>query len=382
MQFAIGKKKELATEGYILAFMELKAGDIILERQYNFVSNTISKYTNSHYSHAMIYDGNTIMEATRDGGVFSKVPNRFFVENECDLKILRFKGSLPQYVIERIVSYAGEVVGAAYSVPEAMKTADLSQIKSGNKKIKQLKPGDLKILQKNSKQQFCSRLVAQCYERANIQLVDNIRYCSPGDIERSLLLEEIKGLVFKASPQELLHAQSGNCHPKHVVNTVKWVKNAKKILKKSGREAETINEIYQEVIRLGNHKVDKLIRNEMIASGYTTDYKDDEHENPYRYKVSLFEEKIIAGEIDYDTEIDKEIKIHKKYSINYETLIDYHSKYPLNILECEIELYKNLLLTIKRRLLVIQECHSRIPNHSSLIQDAMRISNEISALGI
>lgn len=372
MGIQISKEKKLATEGYILDFMNLKPGDIVLERQHKTESNIIAKYTKSHYSHAMIYDGTTLMEATMDGGVFSKVPNRFFVVHEMDLKVLRLKKPIPSYAIEKIVSYAGEVVGSAYSVPEAMKAATILKVK----------PGDLKLLQKSCKRQFCSRLVAQCYERANILLVNNVQYCSPGDLERSDLLEEVQGLIFKASPEQMLHAQSGSFHSKHVINTVKWVKEAKKILKKSDREAETINEIFMEVIRLGNSKVDKLIRDEMISSGYTTDFKDDEYINPYRYNNDLFEEKLKNGSISIDAEIKKEIGIYKKYSKNYKILQGNYAEHPVNVLACELELSTNLLLTIKRRLSVITFCYYKLTPHSLLINQAIEISKEIDSFGI
>ncbi|MFP3436047.1 hypothetical protein SB781_40480, partial [Paraburkholderia sp. SIMBA_061] len=67
---------------YILNLEVLKPGDIILEHGYKLHSKVIMKVTGSHYSHAMLYDGSSIIEATSAGGVFSKVPNRFAVANE------------------------------------------------------------------------------------------------------------------------------------------------------------------------------------------------------------------------------------------------------------------------------------------------------------
>ena len=91
------KENSVAHEGlYILDWGKLEVGDIILEHGYALHSSIICKATGSHYSHAMIYVGNTIIEATQKGRVFSKIPNRFTVKNINDLKVLRLKPLYPQ----------------------------------------------------------------------------------------------------------------------------------------------------------------------------------------------------------------------------------------------------------------------------------------------
>lgn len=60
---------------FMLDRERLRPGDIILERGYEWYSEEITKRTNSNYSHAMIYVGGTIMEATLAGGVFSRIPD-------------------------------------------------------------------------------------------------------------------------------------------------------------------------------------------------------------------------------------------------------------------------------------------------------------------
>ncbi len=52
---------------FMLNYELLQPGDIILERGYAWYSEKIAKHTNSRYSHAMIYVGGTIIEATREG---------------------------------------------------------------------------------------------------------------------------------------------------------------------------------------------------------------------------------------------------------------------------------------------------------------------------
>lgn len=68
-----GKPETYTGPHFILEHTLLQPGDIILERGYERHSEIICKQTKSHYSHAMICVGGTIIEATLDGGVFSRV---------------------------------------------------------------------------------------------------------------------------------------------------------------------------------------------------------------------------------------------------------------------------------------------------------------------
>ncbi|MEZ2651899.1 hypothetical protein ACBQ17_27845, partial [Bacillus wiedmannii] len=90
-------------------------GDIILEHGYKPHGLVIMKVTNSHYSHAMLYEGATIIEATSSGGVFSRVPNRFAVVNKNDLKVLRLRNEIAQSEMEKITTISRTLVGSSYS---------------------------------------------------------------------------------------------------------------------------------------------------------------------------------------------------------------------------------------------------------------------------
>ncbi|MCV5831112.1 hypothetical protein OFN28_31070, partial [Escherichia coli] len=70
----------------------------------------------------MIYLEGTIIEATSDGGVFSRVPNRIAVPLEKDLVVLRLKNSLDPYIMNLITSRARELIGSSYSITEAAST--------------------------------------------------------------------------------------------------------------------------------------------------------------------------------------------------------------------------------------------------------------------
>ncbi|WP_068871668.1 YiiX/YebB-like N1pC/P60 family cysteine hydrolase [Edwardsiella tarda] len=323
---------------YVLNLEKLKPGDIILEHGYKPHSLAIMKITGSHYSHAMLYIGSTIIEATSSGGVFSKVPNRFAVVDINDLKVLRLREEISPEDMETITTTARALTGSSYNKSEA--------IIAGKKK---------RPLQKKSNGQFCSRLVAQCYNDAHIKLVDNINYCSPAELEESPLLMKIDDAVKEASEAELAHALAPTIHTKHLKSSVDWVKAAKKILRKSGVEAETINDIYHATLRLRNPKVDKLILKEIKSSGHYSFYLEDKNVNPFRYDVSKFSDKIGDDILTIDAEIYKEISIVELQSKNLHNSKKYFDVYPSCLMAAEIDLYKGILDITNERLKVIVE---------------------------
>ncbi|EDT7109681.1 hypothetical protein AH844_004583, partial [Salmonella enterica subsp. enterica] len=314
--------------------------DIILEHGYKPHSLVIMKVTNSHYSHAMLYEGSTIIEATSSGGVFSKVPNRFAVVNKNDLKVLRLVKEIPAKDMENITMTARSLTGSDYNKSEAMK--------AGKKK---------KPTKKRSNGQFCSRLVAQCYNKAGIKLVESIHYCSPADLEKSPLLTEVDDAVKEASEAELAHALAPSIHTQHLKSSVAWVKEAKKILKKSGVEAETINDIYSATLNLRNPKVDKLILKEIKASGHYSFYLEDKNANPFRYDAAKFAEKIGDNITAINAEIHKEISIVKIHSQNLSNIKEYFKVYPSCLMAAEVDLYTGILnITNERLKVIIEHC--------------------------
>lgn len=332
-------------KGYILDMSKLKDGDIILEHGYSKISPIIEGVTNCYYTHAMIYLEETIIEATGDGGVFSRVPNRFYVPYREDLMVLRLTSAIPSYCMDQITLRARDLVGSCYDITQAA----LAGLNPAQKK---------KLLKKANKYQFCSRLVAQCYDRGGVKLVDSIDYCSPRDIfDAKDYLEEIKDAVKEASPAEIFHAKSGEVHPHHLKCCVTWVRESKKILKKSGYDVQTINEIVSAVIHSKNKKIDDLICTKIIESGYLTNFLDDKTVNPYRYSSELFSEKIEQADGDVndklDAEIWKEKSIVNLHCKNFITTKNMYNEHPVKILKLHLELHKNILSIIKERLIII-----------------------------
>lgn len=269
---------------YIINHALLKSGDVILERGTGVHSEVIANKTKSHYSHAMIYVGGTIIEATMQGGVYSRVPNRISVENYDDLIVLRPKRHLDNEILSSVEYYARNLSGSVYSIREAILAG------FNNKPDYMLTRG-----------QFCSRLVAQSYQSVGIKIVQNPDFCSPGDIERSLFFFVVPNMIVRGSDQELEHASKSGTHDEHHKSAVKWVRASKKILFNHGIHTvkhpdadtvvsiETISDIMRAIYsNQGNKELDEAVATAMKNSGYMNGILDDQRANPYRYDYSEF----------------------------------------------------------------------------------------------
>ncbi|HID7483103.1 YiiX/YebB-like N1pC/P60 family cysteine hydrolase [Morganella morganii] len=360
------KNNQPPESGYVLELDMLKTGDIILERGNTKYSPVISATTGGHYSHAMIYIEDSIIEATSDGGVFSRVPNRFFVPNEEDLMVLRYEDTIPNLAMNTLVLFTRDLVGSDYSFTEAMKVPLYSKSKGSNE---------------FSGKQFCSRLVAQTYNFIGIKLVDNYLYCSPNDFLKNTKLVQVKNAVKLASKEELKHASSGELHPKHMKCSVQWCREAKKIFRKNGiDDVQSISDIVKKVTVINNKKIDKLINNKLKESGYLSNYKDDISLNIYRYNIELFLEKYSSTtNKDYflNSEVSKEKFLIKRYIMCLKSYKELHSRNSTKTLYSLITLYNNLLSIIKDRLLIIIKAYQYIDADIKYLIDAKKYLAEI-----
>ncbi|MNG71407.1 hypothetical protein D3C73_161430 [compost metagenome] len=324
-------------EGFILNREAVEIGDIILERGYSPHSSLIAKKTNSHYSHAMIKVDGTIIEATRQGGVYSRVPNRFYVKNINDLKVLRLKEPLSKERERKLISFSRSLTGSVYSIREA--------ILAGFDK----KPDYIL-----TRGQFCSRLVAQAYHNAGISIVENYNFCSPGDIERSDCFYEVKDAVRRGTISEIKHAMTNGSHVRHQKSAVKWTRASKSILLKSGvtniilegeiTSIETTNDILTAIYQnKDNYEIDEKIARAMHDSGYMDGPYDDEIENPFRYDLKKFIETF--NEIPSESRIDALMEEFKKeFSCMNLRLENLDASYQTYFPNKSIKTFKNILI--------------------------------------
>lgn len=161
----------------------LKAGDILLSSDKKFPSKLIRLFTWSKYSHVMIYLGNySFIHAESNGGVkrqniervcFSKI-SQACVVRVSDLKIAY-----------QACEFAKIKVNTKYSKKEAVRTK-------------------LYLLNETRNRQFCSRLVAESYEKAGLKLVRNSSLCSPAEIFKSDKVQVVHNCIKEGTTEDLM----------------------------------------------------------------------------------------------------------------------------------------------------------------------------------
>ncbi|WP_417585677.1 YiiX/YebB-like N1pC/P60 family cysteine hydrolase [Nitrincola sp.] len=323
---------------FLLDISQLEHGDIILESgNTKLISGAIKKATDSEYSHAMVYTGYSMIHATTKGGVFSKNPQRLLVDKSKALKVLRLRGGLTQPQKAAVCGEAGALVGSLYGKREAL--------------------GAIRKKKRNEAQnrrQFCSRLVAQCYDKAGIKLVKNVDYCAPEDFNTSSMLYEVTSAVREASAQDI--ALMGKEDP-NLVNqkeTFKWLNKARNALKKNGIEIQTINDVIKALLVDGRH--DKTICKFVNATKYLTLYNIDRDANPHRYSASIFAAEAINSQ-DFHSFIRDEVTLNEReisrHSFNLQACRTNYEPSNLEFILLHIELYCNLLQETRYRLVVI-----------------------------
>ncbi len=214
---------------FILERTLLLPGDIILSGDKSLPSLGVKISTASRYSHAALYVGDTMIEATLKG-VFSKNIQRLIFERESDVIVLRSKQKLTEENIETICSFARSKTGSLYALDEAI----TMRIKSALKLDK-------------SKRQFCSRLVAESYAFIGYDFI-NLRspsYCSPRQLSLCKSFKKVDEVIRKATNEEIefCNTQDPNLDNQH--RTFKWLDNVRTMIKRESNlcniDIQTIN---------------------------------------------------------------------------------------------------------------------------------------------
>ncbi|OIQ97589.1 hypothetical protein GALL_203480 [mine drainage metagenome] len=162
----------------------LQIGDIILTTTTDLSSKGIRKVTRSDISHALIYvESYSVIDAMPDG-VHSRNTQRLFWEDKCAVHVLRLAEGLGETQSRRIVNYVRGRIGTQYSKVEAARSV-------------------LGGARSPSRRQFCSRLVAQAYASAGLDLVADPHYCAPEQLKNSKRLIDVQGAVQPVSNEEI-----------------------------------------------------------------------------------------------------------------------------------------------------------------------------------
>jgi uncharacterized protein YycO len=245
----------------------LLPGDIILVTRDAKSSKGIRKATKSDVSHAMIYvEGYSVIDSDPEG-VHARNIQRLSWSNLCAAYVLRMRDGLSDDQVQPIVAYARSQIGARYTYIGAARSSP------------QIKPLSR---ESRSPKQFCSRLVARAYEYAGIRLAETPDFCTPEDLKKSPLLEEIPNAVLTAS-DEFISAMD------NIVDITKIMRDATNAVLTGAREIygkiESLNDIDSYLAKHPEH--DATISRLFRESGYLTVWQVECDKNPWHYNLDL-----------------------------------------------------------------------------------------------
>lgn len=162
----------------------LVAGDIILTTTSRFISGVIRTVTNSDISHAMLYVQHCSIIHADSEGVHSENTQRIFLDPDLAVYVLRLRNDLSPQTARHICDDVRSKVGTEYNKVEAIR----SPVGWGKT---------------YTARQFCSRLIAQSYEKFGHPLVKNANYCTPEDLLKSQDLIQVKNPTVEVTAEEI-----------------------------------------------------------------------------------------------------------------------------------------------------------------------------------
>ncbi|MBH0010994.1 hypothetical protein I6F66_02765 [Pseudoalteromonas sp. NZS100_1] len=347
---------------FILERTLLKPGDIILSGDKSLSSIGVKISTASRYSHAAIYVGGTMIEATLKG-VFSKNTQRLIFDRESDVIVLRSKQKLTEKSIERVCSYARSKTGSLYALDEAI----TMRIKSALKVDK-------------SKRQFCSRLVAEAYAFIGYDFINlrNPSYCSPRQLSLCKSFQKVDNVYRKATKVEIEFSNSKDPNLENQRRTFNWLDKVRIMAQKESHlcniDIQTINDVDDFLITYSEY--DLKVARFMKESGYLEHYNEDTKNNPYRYNQQLFiivmcQQPDIERFIDF--ELEKEPEMFKRFSMMLNAYMSFLKKSNIEYFRLHLRLYINLLTGVYVRLLIIS-CGVKILGDIKSSKDINKLS--------
>lgn len=241
----------------------LRPGDIVLTTTTAAVSKAIRMVTRSDISHAMLYvEDRSVIDATGEG-VHARNTQRLFFEKECSIHVLRLRVGISDTQLAMIITYMRGHIGTQYSTKEAMQT-----LVGGARQW--------------SKKQFCSRLVAQAFSSAGIQLVSNPNFCSPADLMDSPLLVPVPAATVQVTTEEMAWWEGREDIPQRMRDAINAVLDG---ARQKNADIQTFDDLHHHLMSHPEHDDDfcQLLN----ASGYLSIWKMEWKKNRWQYDLEL-----------------------------------------------------------------------------------------------
>ncbi|MGA8148965.1 MAG: YiiX/YebB-like N1pC/P60 family cysteine hydrolase [Gallionellaceae bacterium] len=250
----------------------LQIGDIILTTTTDLLSKGIRQLTGSDISHALIYvESHSVIDATGDG-VHSQNTQRLFWEDDCAVHVLRLVEGLDDTQSRRIINYVRGRIGTRYSKTEAARSV-------------------LGGATHPSRRQFCSRLVAQAYASAGLDLVVDPNYCAPEHLKNSIRLADVQGAIRNVSDEEIKRWDDIHDTPQSMRDATNFLLSGARA---KSAHIEDVNDIDHHL--QGVPDDDAYFADLYQRSGYLTVWVAEREKNCWQYDLQALIDAPIADE--------------------------------------------------------------------------------------
>ncbi len=366
---------------YIVDYSNLLPGDIVLSAERALPSKAIRAATASRYSHAAIWIGGSLIQATLDG-VLSANPQRVHFAQPADAMVYRSRTPLTEHQSALICNYARSCVGSLYALSE------LALLPLGRFK---------KIGMPATKRQFCSRLVAMAYAHAGYELNKRIspEFCTPRMISLSPKLQAVPAMIRPANLEELAIAASPDGIRLNKEQLFKWINGIRSIVEadpylRDMFDIQSDGDVYE--LLLAHPELDGQATSLLRESGYLSFYSYDAtvERNAYRYDKSAMDEALREKDpaVLLHSELDKEPRMFDRFDSMRISMSTYYRDTKLEFFRELVMLYRNLLHVVGVRLDVIAYGFERIGDVAvaervrqllALTERAIREADEVCA---
>ncbi len=308
---------------YVIDLDKLSKGDILLAIFDRRISSAMERVTGCKYHHAMLYVGNSSYIHSYDMGVQSANPMRNTFNQPDDVVALRLKDR-NKVTIVRAINSVREKIGTQYSDDERRRVMGAR---------------DMDAVEMN--RQFCTRLVAQAYEEAGGEIVENPDYCTLQDLITSQSLLVIPDVLRIGHKKELDYAREGSealDNQEDIQNTI--LQKARNL---SGADIQTFVQLEAYVIKHPKH--DQEIAAIIRESGYLDMWKKEMEKNPQNYSFESFA--AYYPKPHWPNVVNTYMPIVRQNLQNYPIGLQYYQflskTHALEYIQIQIELHKNLI---------------------------------------
>ncbi len=328
----------------------IRPGDILFSARRGVSGKIVRGVTWGEVSHAMIcVRHNSFIDSTMEGVLAHNIQRLFFEDDESVFHFRLREGVSPEK-LAAITEYARSQVGTRYSLPEAARSV-------------------IAVRKPRTRQQFCSRLVAQAYEKAGFELVPDPDYCSPEVLRNSPLLQELSVHTETVSEEEFEWWSTSD-------NAIEKSKEAYKAFFMRIREFAPDVENHDDLLkfRARHPDADPYVVEALHDSGLLDLWQVDIDLHPWRYDHTLMAQQRGESVRHYCISTVREAYTGGlRYAQNLATLKRVFKDFPRPSLELEIALYETLTRNHQSRREVAY-CWLRAHHPDDLAQDMEQIA--------